>query len=62
MKTTLTEMYAYENYTSRDVCLRKLHTQMYAYKNYTQRCTLMKTTQAEITLMKSSDLAGSLSC
>ena len=26
--------------------------EMYAYENYKQRCTLMKTTQAEITLMK----------
>ena len=51
MKTTQAEMYAYENCTHRCTLIKA-----------TQRCTLMKTTQAEITLMKSGDLAGSLSC
>ena len=59
METTQAEMYAYENYTSRDVRLWKLHKQrctfmkttqaeMYAYENCTQRCTLIKTTQAQM--------------
>ena len=37
MKTTLVEMYAYENYKQRCTLMKTTLAEMYAYENYTSR-------------------------